>query len=138
MRDPAPLVEAEVPDLPPPLFLTNGTLLLSFPWLTRDPHVIRARALPSELRKPVVSNERLASLQEGVVFRLWCAHQAKTKYLLVWRPRITGFRRMEELASVVIKAAETAKVISSSHRSVGNERILTPGMAVLAGAQYSL
>ena len=90
VSDPAPPVEAEVPDLPPPLFLTNGTLLLSFPWLMRDPHVIRCPrptigytlVLDSEWydiqsgpfdgnRSFVVSNERLASLQEGVVFRLW-------------------------------------------------------------------
>ena len=41
VSDPAPLVEAEVPDLPSPLFLTNETLLLTFPWLSRDPQMIR-------------------------------------------------------------------------------------------------
>ena len=35
-------------------------------------------------------------------------------------------------------AAETAKVISHCTEVVGNERILTPGMGVLAGAQHSL
>ena len=38
---------------------------------------------------------------------------------------------------MVTSAAETAKLSVHCTGVVGNERILTPGMAVLAGAQYS-
>ena len=87
VSDPAPPGEAEVPDPPQSLFLTNGTLLLSFPWLMRDPHAFRLPA-PYHLQfrealipdckwydiqsgpfdgsdmSSVVSDERLASLEK--------------------------------------------------------------------------
>ena len=88
VSDPAPSGEAEVPDPPPSLFLTNGTLPLSFPWLMRDPHAVPLPA-PYHLQfrgsldprqqmgttsrvgpfdgsdmSSVVSDERLASLKK--------------------------------------------------------------------------
>ena len=84
VSDLAPPVEAEVPNPPPPLFLTDGTgpacdplpepyhlqfreaLVPDSEW-----HDIQSGPFDGSDMSLVVSNEKLASLQEGVVFRLW-------------------------------------------------------------------